>query len=292
MRLSHIRHFKSFIRLKPDETLAWRCIKVSYVCIWLYMGLFSLFAFSNPFVQEGLCRWLPCQYISLYPIKLVIAFSCLFFAVLYIFEVSMKTTCTLLFVLSLIIFSYEEANGQHFRSALFTILFFVQAVAYIFMQDKNKYRLQFSFQVIAAVYTLSGISKLITSGLGWISDAPYLLLQIKKEAFARYYTTGRIDWLSDKTYMTDFFAKNPEVLSVLLAVVLLIETCAFLILVNQKVAKVYGLLLLLVNIGIFICLNIIIPAIAVPALIFLLNPVYYFILLFRRMKNKTNKITG
>ena len=276
MKGFHLEKFKKIIQLKPNESLQWRLMKLSLAYTWLLVISSILMKLSSPHLTEGLCWVIPCNLLSGWYVRLILFMMGLVLCVFYTLGIGMKKTCVLLAFLSILIFSYEEANGIYSRAALFSVLFICHAIASIFFSNSEKTSIQFSIQAVAAIYTLSGLSKLVNSGLAWVTNGPYLLLQIKKGSYFKYYDRGNTEILNENNQMIEFFIDNPIVLTILLSMVLALEICSGLMIIKPKIAFFYGLLLFLMSFGIYLVMNILIVPIFYPMLIVLVNPLYLF----------------
>lgn len=260
------------IKLKDGETISWRLMKVSLMLIWLMFIRHILSVYNDIPLPAGVCSIFPCDFFKidifrsiLIPISYILSF-------LYIFEYRMKLTTFLIFIFTIFTFSFEESNGIYGRTAILTSVFGVQFIAYILKGKKYADPILFSRQIIAAAYTLAGISKLTKTGITWPLDAPYLLLQIKKGAYYSYFNNGDTTFLDSQNIIIKFFTDHPYLLLISLFSVFLLELCSFIILVNNKTAFAYGILLLLMHIGIWYTMDIIIYYIVYPMVIILLNP--------------------
>jgi hypothetical protein len=196
-----------------------------------------------------------------------------FFAALYVLEYKMKWATLGISIISLLVFSIEESNGVYSRTALFSAVFCAQTLAYWFTLKPIQQALTFSKQIIAAGYTLAGISKVLHSGF-WPADAPYLLLQIKKGILNNYFNFSNNGDVQFQMACFDFFTVHSNLLVCLLTIVLLIELFAFLAIINDTICIIYGVLLLSMYLGIQFVMDIYIFPIANPMLILFLNPFY------------------
>lgn len=151
--------------------------------------------------------------------------------------------------------------------------FFVQFIAY-YRNNANlkSERIQFPIQIIAAGYTLAGISKLYESGLGWVAQAPQASIQMLKNYCYAYYDTGDNLYLDKGMQLTTYALEHANTIKTLFAVSLFLELFACLALINKKSAFIYGLLLTSMHIGIFYFMHIIIIPVFIPMLTFMVNP--------------------
>lgn len=262
--------FRSLWCMKPNESIQWRMMKISIVFAWLSMTFVTIFFYSNPFTPNPFFDFIDYSYMTIMWVKVFIFLTCVLLSVGYILEVKMFITTLSVTLLSYLVFSYEEANGEHNRTAIFTAVFLAQTVAYAF--KKTHFKIQFSKQIVAAIYTISAISKLKASGIGWITDSKFLLLQISKESYCWYFNTGSELLLNrDKLYM-HIIVNYPWILQLFMTLVLALELFAIIILINERVARIYGWLLLLMHVGIFLLMNVIVPPIVLMMVAILLNP--------------------
>lgn len=265
--------FSAFWKRKEGEDLSWRMLKISFALVWLNAILPVFFSYGAPSMVSGCCHVLPCHWMAAAMVRYTVLLLALGLLVAYTVEWKMKWVSLLLFLVSGFIFSYEESNGVQQRTALFTLVFLFQTLAY-FTRNPAGIRHFFSLQAVAATYMLSGISKLMTSGWRWPLDAPHLLLQIQKGAYYRYFDTGNAAVLQAKQHYIDFFAAHPGLLQVLLVLVLLLELTTFMILVNRRIRWIYGIALLIMHAAIYLVMDIIIAPVVYTMLIVLLNPLY------------------
>lgn len=245
--------------------------------MWIGIFLFtSIDTYSVPY-PTGICAFFNCSIIvSQYTFFLFITFGVIL-AILYILEKWMLITTFLMFLISLIFFTLEESNGILNRNGLYTMIFLAQFVAYYRnnLELKNE-RIQFSVQIIAAGYTLAGISKLKLSGLNWVADAPLVSIQVIKNYYYHYFDIGDINYAARGIALADFIIQHPLLIKILFSSSLLLELFALLAIKNKIRALVYGFLLTMMHLGIYYFMNIIIVSIFAPMFIILINPLGLF----------------
>lgn len=259
----------------------WICIKISLLAIWL-KTIFPLFNFYKEVAMPlGICKILPCEYLNSSWIAIFILITIIVFSVLYLLEKRMMLSTFIIFFLSLLFFTLEESNGVFERRGLLTFMFFAQFIAYalhsFLKRDFNltTYRVQFSIQVIAIGYFLSGCSKLMTSGLQWITDGIRMPLQILKSFHSSYANNGEEFFLEQGAQMVQFIESNHLLVYFVLAGTLLLELGAISVLFfSKKYTVVYGILLFCMHMGIFIVMDIKIVTIFHPMIALFLNPLY------------------
>ena len=207
----------------------------------------------------------------------------------------MLYTTLLLFLLTLLVYSIEESNGLRDRRGILSLLFFAQFLAYLFQRlgtdtalEKN--RIQFTAQFIAGAYLLAAISKLTASGLAWISDSPYVALQILKSFDYAYFDTGLKVHLAKGIQMSYFITTHTSLIKALFTSTLVLELFAFVIMFSKRLAFIYSILLLGMHLGILIVMDIFFPTISMPLIIILINPFYLLYLTGYSVYNWTRSL--
>ncbi|CAN5164968.1 hypothetical protein BH09BAC1_BH09BAC1_20050 [soil metagenome] len=259
----------------------WLCIKISIMFLWVLFVLFIVKDYSGQPYAIGICKLFDCSIISTTVGRVVFVIANLVLAYCYIRDKYMVATTFLLGVSCLVYFSLQESNGIHNRCSLFTFIFFAQSIAYSlhklgYLQNILKYRIQFSVQAVAASYTLAALSKLTTSGFGWIADTPNMALQIVKSFSYRYIDYNDISIFNEGMTYAEWILDHSILVQLLLGFSLFLELFAVLALVNRRTALVYGLLLLGMHIGIAVLMDIWMMLIAYPMIVYLINPLYLF----------------
>jgi hypothetical protein len=213
--------------------------------------------------------------------------------ILYLFERKMKLTLFALFVVSLIIYSAHESYGVQLRTGLIPLIFLAQFFAYrCFQKDPEKLyynRIYYTVQVIVASYTLSALSKLITSGFSWLYDAKYMVLQMLKSNQTHYFD-GLVPYDAIHSWKVDFVLNSPIFMSILLLGALLIELTSSIGLINTKTRLTYGILLLMMHIGIYFFFNILIKPFIIPMVLFMINPFWLGYVAFNKRKRSASNV--
>ncbi len=275
--------------------LEWKFMKFALVIFWLKSILVIFIEDIFIPMPIGVLSFLPPNFIIGIPFKLICLIIIIIALFNYISEKQMIWTTLFLFLISVLVFTIEESNGIFLRNDLFSFVFFAQFLSYIF-KDKNidlnieKNRVQFSVQVIAVGYTLSAISKLNTSGINWVIDGRKMPLQIMKSFFYSYVNDGNYYYIQKGNEMIKTFNNNLYLIYFLLGISLLLELFALVSIFNKKNALIYGLLLMLMHVGIYIVLDIAIKGIYIPMLIFMINPLFLFWTIIKSLKNNLIKV--
>ncbi len=105
-------------------------------------------------------------------------------------------------------------------------------------------------QAIVAAYTVTAITKLARSGLGWVVDSANFPIQMRKNIQMEWYNTlqeGAVEgfWGKTSAWAQQLFIGSPNLCRVLMTSGLLLELCAVLALLGRRWAAAYGALLIL-----------------------------------------------
>ncbi len=259
----------------------WFWMKVTLVLPVVFYFLYCLNRYhAQPFAM-GLCRYVDCSQIAFFPLNALVGLVLFILAICYLLEKQMLLSTFGLFLISMLVLSLDESNGNPAENGIITMLFFAQFAAYLIhalVSDSNLsgHRVNFSLQIVAAVYVLSGLSKVIHSGLYWFTyDAPRFTLEIMRVYYSQYASAGAEHFISKGYAFANFLLAHPLLLQTLLLGALLLELGSFLILINRRVAFVYGMLLLLLHAGIYWAMHITFPTIMFPMLAVAVNPAYH-----------------
>ena len=265
----------------------WLCIKISLAFFWLDVISSVSISYGHVPYPSGIFSLINGSFLASRHTVPVFTTCAFILAILYISEKWMRATTFLLFLLSLILFTLEESSGFLNRHYLYTAIFFAQYIAYYRNSARlNEERVQFAIQIIAGGYVLAGISKLRQSGLGWVTDAPMVSIQILKGYCFEYFNTGNIKQYEMGIKHASFILEHKYLAESLFAGSLFLELFAWLAVRNKLSAFVYGLFLTAMHMGINYFMNILISSIFYPMLVFMVNPVYLIYLLGRWMFNK------
>jgi len=136
--------------------------------------IFCLYKYHAVPFPAGVCSAIDCGGILQFPKREIVVLLLTVATLLYIFEKYMLLSTSLLFVTALLVLSVDECNGNPAENGITTLLFFVQLLAYVLyafnpQSALHKKRMQFSLQIVAAVYVLSGLSKLMVGGVAWFT---------------------------------------------------------------------------------------------------------------------------
>jgi hypothetical protein len=185
---------------------------------------------------------------------------------------------------SLMVFIHEEKTGTHYRNALLGACLFVLLIASLLHKDWRQKVIWFAQQLVIATYFLSALSKIMASGIDWFNDAPNIILQLLKSYDQQYIDLGQKQWLQLGAERVMFFRANPFFVKGLLLGSFLLELFTPILIWKRNWILPYGILLLVMHIGIFYYMEIIIPPIILPMLAFFINPTYLFMQLINRFR--------
>ncbi len=265
----------------------WLYIKISFASFWLFaVSVMFVNADGCPY-PLGICRL--CSFNALFtPIgKWVTLVVILTLITLYLLEKAMLWTTSSLALLSCIIITHHESNGLYYHTTPLTAIWAVQFIAYLLPKvnpgfDYRFYRQQFGIQIIAAIYVLSAIAKLRASGISWVlSGASFMQLQIIKGFSFAYFDTGKTALLQKGYLLANMMAGQKKLMIALLSISLLLEFFCFIAVFNRGLRYAIAFALILMHTWIFYCMDLIVPGIVVPMIIFFINPLFWFGQIFR-----------
>lgn len=265
----------------------WVWLKVPFIIVWFLTFSISLFRLSEITAPLGVCKFVDCSYFLSINFKVIFFISSLIASILYVLEKRMILSLSILTFCSVLIFTIEDSQGIFDRNDILSGILLAQLFAYIlFSKQKSvtelrKKRIHYSQQVIVAFYFLSGLTKLMQSGISWGSNTRGFALQVYKSNLNKYIDFGNDYFLKSANTMVDFVVNNPILFSILLTTTLLIELSGILfIFLKPKWLILYGVLMIFVHIGIWFVMKIYITPIILVNLIFLIG--------FFRIFAKTN----
>tara|TARA_B110000046_G_scaffold34000_1_gene36647 strand:+ start:18046 stop:18927 length:882 start_codon:yes stop_codon:yes gene_type:complete len=270
--------------------IEWVCLKIPLIYYWLGIFRFCLSQNYKAPIPLGICKIINCSvFLEGYGLKFMMVASAIL-CIMYLFDIKMKWTTLGLFCLSIILFTSEESSGVLNRNGILSFLFLSQAFAYWFNGsnlNKLKYsRIQYSIQAIIVGYFLSACSKLLDSGLCWANDGFRITLQVLKSFHYNYYTTLNGSELLKADEIVHFLSEYQNVLIGLLIFSLMLEFFALTAAINRGYARVYGIALLFMHIGIYFFMDIIIISFVVPMVFVLINPLFLAVLLYNKIFRK------
>jgi hypothetical protein len=231
-------------------------------------------------VPVGIANWIDLHFLSIYGVKVLFTILAFGSLAVYFFEKYVSVALSLLFLLSMLVFTAEESSGVFYRVSLLTMIWLAQLLA-LFMNDWRVQRDQMIF------FSIQVFSKWSFSGFSWVADAKYFDLQALKGHYFNWASDLKQGHLATAKAKVRFVADHLWLIQLLLALSLVLETAAIFMLRSKSWALYFGWALVLMHLGIYLMMDIFIAPVAIPMFIFLVNPVYKGIHLFQS-KSKSN----
>lgn len=286
-----------FLNKNSYSKIEWTIMKSSFSLIWLLSFLLVFSRYNYAPTPESIFKLLPGSFYLSYNAKIFLLSTNLLLIYFYIMEKHIWWSLLGLSLISLFAFSLEDSNSDFNRNTMITGIFFAQFFAYsikkIYLDfDIEKYRIQFSVQLISISYTISAISKLNTSGLNWITDGLLMPLQIMKTNYFGFVNDGNIAHITNARQIINLLDKYSFGVMFVLAFTLIIELFAVVSIINKKYAFVYGILLVFMHIGIYLVLDVAIGGTYIPMLIFMVNPIFLFWITLKKIKKTCMMLIG
>jgi hypothetical protein len=257
----------------------WKVIRLIFVLVWFPWIPITVFSYADQPVPTGLARFVDLSWLGWPGINVFVtgitAAACWF----YLRGKRMFWATGTMLVLGVLVFTLHDSQGAFMRNEVLNLILLGQMAALIQQKWKPiksegelRNRLIFnSQQMLLATYFISGISKVVTSGLGWVTDSPNISQQIYKAQMSLYYS---VEWpfLQDLgVFFSELVAAHPLITQVVFAGTLLLELVCGVALLNRRIARWIGWMLVAMHAGIFVLLGVLfIPYVAV-VVIFLIG---------------------
>lgn len=185
---------------------------------------------------------------------------------------------SLLLVTSVFIAVYTLDNSQgsdHHHAQIIGLVLLVLSIAYSlktihhFFSNKSfnhtkfdNQTFHFAQQTIVATYLVSAITKLLTSGIGWIADSYRFPLQIRKAQQMQYYNQMEISPETATSFINQipmwlesFLASSPKFSMLFVGSGLVLELFAFIALLGRRFNLAIGSLLILFHLTVSKAMN-------------------------------------
>lgn len=279
MRYSYIKERLTDFFQNAYTPLEWQCMKMLFAFALFAPVLGTLIEFNHLPYPVGVLSLADFSWITNPGVRIVLSVFTIILLILYLAEYRMLFATFGLFIISVFVLSIGESNGIWGRNGLLSMILFAQFIAYLFsytgIQKNLAYnRVQFSIQVIAALYTLAAMSKLYVSGLDWISSAPNLALQVLKQYNYEYVTFGDRLQQTHALRNATWIIGHPFIMKFLFTATLIIEGFCGLSMINKKWAFFFGLLLTAMHTGMKLLMGIFFESISWPMISFCINPLF------------------
>lgn len=274
-----------------DKQLEWFCLKASFLFFWISnMGIMLYDVSVNCTLHVGICKWIDFSWLFTPVGKWIWLGVISILSLLYLAEKSMVRVTFLMTLCSILITSYHESNGIQHHATIFSCILGVQFIAYLQKilnptADLSANRVQYSLQIIAAMYVLAGISKLNVSGLEWIHSGRYFAIQVVKNFSFIYFADGKIETLNEGFRISNELLANQEWISLFLGLTLVLELGCMLALLWPGLRMWYGLALTGMHLGIKWIMAIPFGVIAPPMIIYFINPLYQLVRSFKVLES-------
>lgn len=266
-------HWSNFSEFQYSKT-SWLFARVLFIAYWFDVVLKSLVKYHETPIPQGIFGYVsisPSTMEWLNPVLLALSAVLVLF---YVFNYNLASVTCLLFLISVYALSIEESNGVFKRVGLLSIILLVQFVALLTACESKRFSccMSFSVQAIAAAYSLSALSKLSSSGFGWIWSGKSMALQVLKSYHYNYATTGIYSHMEKGNKISTFIINHPFLVTCLLTLTLLLELFAILACTSKRMALFHGLALCAMHWSIYVVMNINIRPIWYPMFLFFVLP--------------------
>ncbi len=272
--------------------LEWTCIKWTLMPLVAGIAIYIVQNLSFHVIHENLCSYIDCSFVAQVPFNYLATATIVVLGVLYALELKMLWTLPILCVVCVLVFSYAESLGMKGEYGLFSLFFLAQFIAYLrhhlnSTTDLKTERIQFPLQILAAAYTLSAISKLQTSGLGWVNDnAESFGLLVFREYLSAFSTTGDIQYAISGGNISSYLLEHLWMIKIILGLSVLLEGCSFILITGKRNASRYAILLIAMHIGIYLTMNLVLYTIVVSMVALTINPIYRLVTAAKFIKGK------
>lgn len=261
------------------NSLEWKTIKIPFILFTSSLMVFILFNVTFISGTKGICSLFDCNIFVGNILKIILLILIVIFSIMYCLEIKMVFTTFFLCLLSYLVFSIHESFGVSLRTGILPLIFGAQSLAYFFNRknkdfDIKQNRIFYSIQVIVSCYTLSAISKILTSGTSWLTDTKYLVVQNLKNNQMDYLDGFYYQSPEILDFKSNFIISHQGLIGVILSLALVIELFSFVTLISKKHRMIWGILLLLMHVCIFVLMEVAIFPFIIPMLLFILNPLY------------------
>lgn len=257
----------------------WKWMRIVFVLVWWPWIPIALFSYSDQPVPTGLAQWVDLSWLTWPGVNVFVtaltALACWY----YLQGKRMLLATGTMLGLGVLVFTLHDSQGAFQRNEVLHLILLGQLVALVQAEFRKnlsdaELRNQLIFnsqQMLLAVYFISGISKLSTAGLGWITDSPNISLQIYKAWMSLYYSVEWPVFQDLGVFFSDLVAGHPVITQFVFAGALLLELFCGLALLNRRLARWIGWMLLAMHLGIFVLLGVLFVPYMAVVVIFLIG---------------------
>ncbi|MGI9244335.1 MAG: hypothetical protein ACR2RV_26285 [Verrucomicrobiales bacterium] len=136
------------------------------------------------------------------------------------------------------------------------LIYYVAAASKLFDHAKplrSRWGVFMGQQAIVAAYTVTALTKLGRSGVGWITDSKNFPIQMTKNIRMQYYNTLEREtvegvWAKSSAWFQQILVESPNLCRLLMSGGLFLEFFAILALCGRRLSAAYGLLLIVFHV--------------------------------------------
>lgn len=240
----------------------------------IFKTFYSFPTFSQQEFPIGIARIIDLTFLANPTVQLILNICFGLALICYVFGKFriLSTGYLLMHSIGLVSLFYSQGSVGHGYNIV-SLVILAQFIAYVVHRlgepiSKPGHKLNvddvamyFSQQMIAAVYVIAGVTKLIRSGFvygiipGWVRDLQYVSVQIVKSHDQSYYAYLDPSILERGNWIAGVLLANEFLTRLCFGVGLCLELFAFLMLINRRWSVLMGGLLIVLHVGIAVIMN-------------------------------------
>jgi len=240
---------------------------------------------------NGLAQWLDLTALAEPQVYSAARWGCAAALMIYVFGRGMRLVLPMLTLFHTAVFTLKNSQGAiHHSFQIISLILLAQTIVYYWprLKQRQDIAIYASQQVIAGIYVVAALSKILMSELKWIWDSPNLAVQIIKTNEGNYYNRLDTSYLEAPGFaIAEWICANPWLARPLLGGGLILELFAFLALWNRRWALGIGLGLIAMHEGIHIMMGLHFIYHEYLLLIFLVNPFFWLIAGWQKLRPQT-----
>lgn len=246
----------------------WRRIRWGIALTYLPWIAWVVLSYSSQPVPTGIAKWIDLSFLTIPGINALVFGAAALCCWWYVRGERLLYATGGMLGIGILVFTLHDSQGAFQRNEVLNLVLLGQVVAHLQAHyqerrgnkesaETSRSRIIFySQQMLLATYFISGITKLGTSGLNWVVDSPNISLQIYKAQMALYHS---LDWpfLQDLALtFSDLAADYPLAVQFIFGGALALEVFCFIGLINRRLGRWVGWLILLMHLGVFLLLGV------------------------------------
>jgi hypothetical protein len=247
----------------------WRLIRWVAALVWLPWVGIAVFSYTAQPVPTGIARWIDLSFLTWPGINVAVVLLAVVASGFYVRGKRMLIATGTMLTIGILTYTLHDSQGAFQRNEVANLVLLGQFVALLgawwkkrkgnpIPQPKLRNQLVFnSQQMIVAPYFISAITKLNTSGLHWIGDSPNIALQVYKANMEMYFSLEWDFFRELGIAYSEFMAANPLLVQILFAGALSLELFCVLALLNRRIARVVGWMMVAMHVGILLLFGVI-----------------------------------